>query len=98
MTAMKHMCFLRDPRTEVVVGEPRYDLPIIPRLIAYLPQEFNRVCHLSLDRKCLLTLCARNSRCLTSGQCTSSCAANDSSKRQFCTRKKAVVTLSVYER
>ncbi|KAI4528363.1 hypothetical protein K525DRAFT_184277 [Schizophyllum commune Loenen D] len=42
MTAMKHMCFLRDPRTEVVVGEPRYDLPIIPRLIAYLPQEFNR--------------------------------------------------------
>ncbi len=43
MTSMKHACFLRDPRTEVVVGEPRADLPIVPRLIAYLPQELNRV-------------------------------------------------------
>ena len=43
MTSMKHLAFLRDPRTQVVVGEPRADLPIIPRLIAYLPQEFNRV-------------------------------------------------------
>ncbi|THV00363.1 putative acyltransferase [Dendrothele bispora CBS 962.96] len=42
MTSMKHACFLRDPRTEVVVGEPRADLPIVPRLIAYLPQELNR--------------------------------------------------------
>ncbi|KAK0476425.1 acyl-CoA N-acyltransferase [Armillaria novae-zelandiae] len=42
MTSMKHMCFLREPRTEVVVGEPRADLPTILRLIAYLPQEFNR--------------------------------------------------------
>ncbi|QRW00158.1 GNAT family acetyltransferase [Ceratobasidium sp. AG-Ba] len=42
MTSMKHMCFLRDPRTEVVVGEPRADLPIVPRLKAFLPQEFNR--------------------------------------------------------
>lgn len=43
MTSMKHLAFLRDPRTQIVVGEPRADLPIIPRLIAYLPQEFNRV-------------------------------------------------------
>ncbi|KAL0578433.1 Accumulation of dyads protein 2 [Marasmius crinis-equi] len=42
MTSMKHACFLRDPRTEVVVGEPRADLPIVPRLIAYLPQELNK--------------------------------------------------------
>ncbi|KAG9103235.1 hypothetical protein FRC06_011657, partial [Ceratobasidium sp. 370] len=42
MTSMKHMCFLRDPRTEIVVGEPRADLPIVPRLKAFLPQEFNR--------------------------------------------------------
>jgi len=44
MTAMKHACFLRDPRTDVVVGEPRSDLPIIPRLKLFLPQELNRVC------------------------------------------------------
>jgi hypothetical protein len=43
MTAMKHACFLRDPRTDVVVGEPRSDLPIVPRLKIFLPQEFNRV-------------------------------------------------------
>ncbi|KIK69355.1 hypothetical protein GYMLUDRAFT_35427 [Collybiopsis luxurians FD-317 M1] len=42
MTSMKHACFLRDPRTQIVVGEPRADLPIVPRLIAYLPQELNR--------------------------------------------------------
>jgi hypothetical protein len=42
MTSLKHCCFLRDPRTEIVVGEPRSDLPIIPRLIRFLPQEFNR--------------------------------------------------------
>lgn len=39
MVSMKHMCFLRDPRTNVVIGEPRYDLPIIPLLKAYLPQD-----------------------------------------------------------
>jgi len=44
MTAMKHACFLRDPRTDVVVGEPRSDLPIVPRLKLFLPQELNRVC------------------------------------------------------
>lgn len=43
MTSMKHMCFLREPRTEIVVGEPRTDLPIIPKLIKALPQEVNRV-------------------------------------------------------
>jgi len=43
MTAMKHACFLRDPRTDIVVGEPRYDLPIVPRLKLFLPQELNRV-------------------------------------------------------
>ncbi|KAF9516119.1 hypothetical protein BS47DRAFT_1484123 [Hydnum rufescens UP504] len=42
MTSLKHACFLRDPRTDVVIGEPRFDLPIVPRLIAFLPQEFNR--------------------------------------------------------
>ncbi|KZV70246.1 hypothetical protein PENSPDRAFT_631875 [Peniophora sp. CONT] len=42
MTSMKHMCFLRDPRTDVVVGEPRADLPIIPKLVKALPQEVNR--------------------------------------------------------
>ncbi|KAG7086759.1 Accumulation of dyads protein 2 [Marasmius oreades] len=57
MTSMKHACFLRDPRTEVVVGEPRADLPIVPRLIAYLPQELNR--EFELPHKCgvYFTLC-----------------------------------------
>jgi hypothetical protein len=39
MVSMKHLCFLREPRTEVVIGEPRFDLSIIPLLKAYLPQD-----------------------------------------------------------
>ncbi|KAF8333032.1 acyl-CoA N-acyltransferase [Cantharellus anzutake] len=42
MVSLKHLCFLRDPRTNIVMGEPRFDLPIIPLLATYLPQEFNR--------------------------------------------------------
>ncbi|KAI0032387.1 hypothetical protein K488DRAFT_85928 [Vararia minispora EC-137] len=36
---MKHMCFLCDPRTSIVVGEPRGDLPIVSKLVRALPQE-----------------------------------------------------------
>lgn len=39
MVSMKHLCFLREPRTEFVIGEPRFDLSIIPLLKAYLPQD-----------------------------------------------------------
>lgn len=42
MVSLKHACFLRDPRTEVVVGEPRYDLDIIPLLATFLPQEIRK--------------------------------------------------------
>jgi hypothetical protein len=52
MTSLKHTCFLRDPRTDVVIGEPRFDLPIVPRLIAFLPQEFNRVSRPTLFTQC----------------------------------------------
>lgn len=38
ITSVKHLCFLRDPRTDIVIGEPRYDLNIIPLLQEYLPQ------------------------------------------------------------
>ncbi|KAJ3985382.1 putative acyltransferase [Lentinula detonsa] len=42
VTSLRHACFLRDPRTEIVVAEPRADLPIVQQLIAYLPEELNR--------------------------------------------------------
>ncbi|KAJ3838413.1 putative acyltransferase [Lentinula raphanica] len=42
VTSLRHVCFLRDPRTEVVVAEPRADLPIVQLLLAYLPEELNR--------------------------------------------------------
>lgn len=53
MVSLKHLCFLRDARTNTVMGEPRFDLPIIPLLATYLPQEFNRV-------RSPLPLCALN--------------------------------------
>ena len=91
MTAMKHACFLRDPRTDVVVGEPRHDLPIVPRLKLFLPQEFNRVGvpSTTFNRSGQLTvLLDRNSSSLTRGRCTSCSDATGSSKLLRCTRTK----------
>ena len=38
-TSIKHLCFLRDPRTQQVVAEPRFDLPSVPIQARFLPQE-----------------------------------------------------------
>lgn len=40
---MMHCCFLREPRTQNVVVEPRADLGLVPRLASLLPIEMNRV-------------------------------------------------------
>ena len=91
MTAMKHACFLRDPRTDIVVGEPRYDLPIVPRLKLFLPQEFNRVgvstTRLNVFGR-LITLIGRNSNSRTRERCTLCSGVTGSSKRPRCTRKE----------
>ncbi|EGP87766.1 putative siderophore biosynthesis [Zymoseptoria tritici IPO323] len=38
-TSIKHLCFLRDPRTTQVIAEPRFDLPSVPIQARFLPQE-----------------------------------------------------------
>ena len=89
MTAMKHACFLRDPRTDVVVGEPRSDLPIVPKLKLFLPQEFNRVgvSLTTFDLSGQLTaFIDRNSNSRTRDQYTSYLGAIVSSKLLHCIR------------
>lgn len=91
MTSMKHACFLRDPRTEVVVGEPRADLSIVPKLKLFLPQELNRVGVSStiFDVIGQLTgsLC-RSSNSRTRDRCTSFSDVIDFSRPLRCTRAK----------
>lgn len=38
-TSIKHLCFLRDPRTNQVIAEPRVDLSSVPIQARFLPQE-----------------------------------------------------------
>lgn len=38
-TSIKHLCFLRDPRTQQVIAEPRVDLSSVPIQARFLPQE-----------------------------------------------------------
>ncbi|KAN0063623.1 Acyltransferase fer5 [Thecaphora frezii] len=56
MVSLKHACFLRDPRTEIVVGEPRYDLHIVPLLATFLPQEIRREVELPHKRAVFFVL------------------------------------------
>lgn len=95
MTAMKHACFLRDPRTDVVVGEPRSDLPIVPRLKLFLPQELNRV-GVSTTRLnvtgYLTALIGRNSSSRTRERYTLCSGVTASSRRPRCTRKEIVIS------
>lgn len=56
MVSLKHACFLRDPRTDIVLGEPRYDLPIIPLLATFLPQDFRREIELPHKRAVFFVL------------------------------------------
>ncbi|KAJ9480425.1 Aerobactin siderophore biosynthesis protein, partial [Pseudozyma hubeiensis] len=65
MVSLKHACFLRDPRTDVVVGEPRYDLDIIPLLATFLPQEFRKEVELPHKRAVFFVL--RRDRFLEEG-------------------------------
>jgi len=91
MTAMKHACFLRDPRTEIVVGEPRTDLPIVPRLKLFLPQELNRVSVSATILNAfgqLTVLPGRNLSSHTRERCTLCSGAIGSSRRPRCTRTK----------
>lgn len=56
MVSMKHFCFLREPRTQIVLGEPRADLDIVELLKAYLPQSFRREVELPHKRAVLFEL------------------------------------------
>ena len=62
MVSLKHACFLRDPRTEVVVGEPRYDLDIIPLLATFLPQEVRKEVELPHKRAVFVSALASGAR------------------------------------
>ena len=96
MTAMKHACFLRDPRTDVVVGEPRSDLSIIPRLKLFLPQELNRVSvpPTAFDTPRLTALFYRNSSSHIKERYTLCSDAIASSKPLHCTRAKKKIVVS----
>jgi hypothetical protein len=88
---MKHACFLRDPRTDAVVSEPRCDLPVVSKLKTFLPLEMNRVSasvtRLNLFGR-LTEFFYRNSSCRTREPCILYLGAIVSSKRPRCTRTK----------
>ena len=56
-TSIKHTCFLRDPRTQQVVAEPRIDLPSVPIQDRFLPQEKKKRFHLPHKEAMLFCLC-----------------------------------------
>ena len=93
MTSSKHACFLREPRTDVVVGEPRYDLPVVQMLKVFLPQEMNRV-GVSITRSSAFSSLTisfdRNSSSHTRDQRISCLDATASSKRLHCTRTQTI--------
>ncbi|UZJ53871.1 hypothetical protein CBS101457_003191 [Exobasidium rhododendri] len=65
MLSMKHFCFLREPRTQVVIGEPRTDLHVVQLLKAYVPQEVVKEVELPHKRASLFKL--RRDRFFTDG-------------------------------
>jgi len=56
MVSMKHFCFLRESRTQIVIGEPRADLPIIALLKAHLPQDYRKEVELPHKRAVFFVL------------------------------------------
>lgn len=64
-TSIKHCCFLRDPRTEQVLAEPRHDLSHVKIQSKYLPQEKKK--RFELPHKTAILFALRRSRFFQEG-------------------------------
>jgi uncharacterized protein (DUF736 family) len=55
MLSMKHFCFLREPRTQVVIGEPRTDLHVVRLLKTHVSQDVVKEVELPHRRAALVS-------------------------------------------
>jgi hypothetical protein len=56
MISMKHFCFLREARTNVIIGDPQSDLSVVELLKAYIPGDVRKMVDLPHKRAAFVSV------------------------------------------